>query len=113
MTLYHLIEQLPHVCTLTAHAYRRAAAINIIRSRIVEGISPCTAVLRRAPSTTVSSAVSIHYPSSRSLVDLAAVADITTDHGGAAEAFGSMTRRLLLLHLFIGHGRCASDLTIL
>ena len=41
------------------------------------------------PSTT---AMSIQiYPSSGSLVDLAVVADITPDHDGAAEAFGSMT----------------------
>ena len=40
------------------------------------------------PSTT---AVSIQYPSSGSLGDLAVVAGIMPDHDEAAEAFGSMT----------------------
>ena len=68
-----------------------AAAINITRSCIVEEISPCTAVLRRTLEHCLSTAVSMHCPSSGSLGDLAVVADITPDHDGAAEAFGSMT----------------------
>ena len=38
-----------------------------------------------------SRAVSIQYPSSGSLGDLAVVAGIMPDHDEAAEAFGSMT----------------------
>ena len=39
----------------------------------------------------LSTAVSIHCPSSGSLSDLGIVADIMPDYDGAAEAFGSMT----------------------
>ena len=65
--------------------------ISIAISCIVEGISLCTAVLRQTLKLHLSTAVSIHRPSSGSLVDLAVAIDIVPDHDGAAEAFGSMT----------------------
>ncbi len=86
-----MIEQLPHVHTLVAHAYRCAEAISIAISCIVEGISLCTAVLRQTLKHHLSTAVSIHRPSSGSLGGLAVVADIILNHDGAAEGFGSMT----------------------
>ena len=65
--------------------------ISIAISCIVEGISPRTAVLRRCSDDPSTTAVSIQYPSSGSLGDLAVVAGIMPDHDEAAEAFGSMT----------------------
>ena len=86
-----MIEQLPHVCTLVAHAYQCDEAINVASSCIVEGISHCTAVLRQTLKHHLSTAVSIHCPWSGSLGGLAVAADVIPDHDGAAEAFGSMT----------------------
>ena len=48
-------------------------------------------MLRRTLEHRLSTAVSIHRPSSGSLVDLAVAIDIVPDYDGAAEAFGSMT----------------------
>ena len=65
--------------------------ISIAISCIVEGISHCTALLRQTLKHHLSTAVSMHRPSSGSLGGLAVAADIIPDHDGAAEAFRSMT----------------------
>ena len=93
-----LITRLTRVFTLAAHADWCNAAIIIARSCRFERMSPYTAVLRQMLEQRLSTAVSIHFPSSRSLGDLAVVADIAPDYDGAAEAVGLMTPEGCCLH---------------